>query len=86
MPTVDLTDEELAAVIAALKEKLDRDRYPPAPRLEPFRAALAKLDPVAAPRPVVPPRTPLPQASRTRVPRGRDSAMPDAGAIKRKAA
>jgi hypothetical protein len=45
MPVLDLTDDELAAVIAALKEKLDRDRYPRAPRLEPFRAALAKLDP-----------------------------------------
>ncbi len=60
MPTTDLTDEELAAVIAALKEKLDRDRYPRAPRLEPFRAALAKLDPAAAPRPVVRPKPPLP--------------------------
>jgi len=45
MPILDLTDDELAAVIAALKEKLDRDRYPRAPRLKPFRAALAKLDP-----------------------------------------
>jgi hypothetical protein len=45
MPTIDLDDAEVGAVIAALKEKLDRDRYPPAPRLEPFRAALAKIDP-----------------------------------------
>jgi hypothetical protein len=37
----DLSEAELAAVIAALKEKLDRDRYPRAPRLEPFRAASA---------------------------------------------
>ena len=40
-------------MIAALKEKLDRDRYPRAPRLEPFRAALAKLDPASAPRAAV---------------------------------
>jgi hypothetical protein len=71
MPTVDLTDEELAAVIAALKEKLDRDRYPRAPRLEPFRVALAKLDPTAAPRSVAPPKPPLPQAGPTRGPRAR---------------
>jgi hypothetical protein len=69
MPMVDLTDEQLAAVIAALKEKLDRDRYSRAPRLEPFRAALAKLNP--APRPVAPPKPPLPQATRTRGPQSR---------------
>jgi len=50
MPVLDLTDDELAAVIAALKEKLDRDRSPRAPRLEPFRAALAKLNPKSTPR------------------------------------
>lgn len=69
--TIDLTDDEFAAVIAALKEKLDRDRYPRAPRLEPIRAALAKLDPTSAPRPAAPPRPPLPQATRTRGPRAR---------------
>lgn len=40
-PPIDLTDDELAATIAALTETLDRDRYPLSPRLEPFRAALA---------------------------------------------
>ena len=70
MPTIDLTAEELAAVITALKEKLDRDRYPRAPRLDPFRRALAKLAPASGPKPASP-RTPLPQASRTRGPRAR---------------
>jgi len=65
VPALDLTDDELAAVIAALKEKLDRDHYPRAPRLEPFRTALAKLDPKSTPRPVAP-RPLLPQAMRTR--------------------
>lgn len=65
LPTIDLDDEELAAVIAVLKEKLDRDRYPLSPRLEPFRAALAKLDPRSVPKPAAL-RPPLPQASRTR--------------------
>ena len=65
MSLPDLSDAELAAVIAALKEKLDRDRYPRAPRLEPFRAALAKLDPASVPKPLAPSK-PLPEASRTR--------------------
>jgi hypothetical protein len=39
MPTPDLDDDELAAVIAALKDKLDRDRYPRSPRLAPLRSA-----------------------------------------------
>jgi hypothetical protein len=70
MPTIDLDADELAAVIAALKEKLDRDRYPRAPRLEPFRAALAKLNPASVPKPATP-RPPLPQAARTRGARAR---------------
>lgn len=69
-PTIDLTDDELAATIAALKEKLDRDRYPRAPRLEPFRAALAKLDPRSGPKPAAA-RPPLPQAGPSRGPRAR---------------
>jgi hypothetical protein len=66
----DLDDDELAAVIAALKEKLARDRFPHAPRLGPVRRALAKLDSSSVPKPT-PPRTPLPQATRTRGPRSR---------------
>jgi hypothetical protein len=37
--------EELAAVVAALRRAIEDDRYPRAPRLDPLRAALAKLDP-----------------------------------------
>jgi hypothetical protein len=51
MPVPELDDAELAAVVAALKGK---DRYPRDPRLEPFRSALAKLDPGSAPRPIAP--------------------------------
>jgi hypothetical protein len=61
MATDDLTDEEREAVIAALKEKIDRDRFPHSPRLAPFRAALAKLDPASAPKPFQP-KPPLPEA------------------------
>ena len=67
MPTIDLSDEELGAIIAALRERIDREwRYRMAPRLEPFRTALAKLDPNAPQiRPVMP-LPPLPKAGRTR--------------------
>jgi hypothetical protein len=63
MPTIDLDDAELAAVITALKEKLDRDRYPRAPRLEPFRLAPAKLDRTVTTA-LGPDRPPLSQAAR----------------------
>jgi hypothetical protein len=59
MPTIDLSDDELAAVIAALEEAINRDRYHLAPRLEPFRRTLAKLDPKSVPKPGRP-NTPLP--------------------------
>jgi hypothetical protein len=48
MPTVDLTDAEHAAVTAAIKRAIEEDRFPRAPRLDPLRSALAKLDPTAA--------------------------------------
>ena len=49
MPTINLDDGELAAVIAALRRAIETDRYPRAPRLDPLRAALAKLEPASAP-------------------------------------
>jgi len=70
MPNIDLTDEELAAVIAALKDRFDREwRFRMSPRLEPFVSALVKLEPTA-PRPA-PPKPPLPRTSRSRVVRAR---------------
>jgi hypothetical protein len=47
MPTIDLTGAELAAVTAAIKRAIEEDRFPRAPRLDPLRSALAKLDPPA---------------------------------------
>ena len=44
MPTINLDDNELAAVIAALRRAIEDDRFPRAPRLDPLRAALAKLE------------------------------------------
>ncbi|MGA8445532.1 MAG: hypothetical protein WB766_10095 [Roseiarcus sp.] len=57
MPTIDLPDDELAAAIAAIRRIIETDRYPRAPRLDPLRAALARLEAAATPEP-----TPLPKA------------------------
>ena len=55
VPTINLTDDELAAVTAAIRRVIEDDRFPHAPRLDPLRAALGKFE--AAPEP-----TPLPKA------------------------
>ena len=44
MPTINLTDDELAVVTAAIRRTIEDDRFPHAPRLDPLRAALARLD------------------------------------------
>ncbi len=54
MPTINLTDDELAAVTAAIRRAVEDDRFPRAPRLDPLRAALGKLE--AAPEPAAPPK------------------------------
>jgi hypothetical protein len=51
MPTIDLTDAEYAAVTAAIKRAIEEDRFPRAPRLDPLRSALAKVDPAATLKP-----------------------------------
>jgi hypothetical protein len=48
MPTIDLTDAEHAALVALIRRAIEKDRFPRAPRLDPLRSALAKLDPAAA--------------------------------------
>jgi hypothetical protein len=57
MPTIDLPADELAAAAAAIRRVIEGDRYPHAPRLDPLRAALARLDAAAAVEP-----TPIPKA------------------------
>lgn len=57
MPTINLTDEEHAAVTAAIRRAVEDDKFPRAPRLDPLRSALAKLD--AAPK--LTPDPPLPK-------------------------
>ena len=44
MPTIDLPDDELAAVMAAIRRAIEEDKFPHAPRLDPLKSALAKLE------------------------------------------
>ena len=50
MPTISLNADELAAVPATLRRAIETDRFPHAPRLDPLKAALGKLN-AAAPEP-----------------------------------
>jgi hypothetical protein len=71
MPTIDLPADELAAVTAAIRGVIEGDRYPHAPRLDPLRAALARLNaaskfqtrtlpPATATKPTPDPKAPSP--------------------------
>jgi hypothetical protein len=61
MATVDLTDDEQAALVAYVLDRLREEKFPRAPRLNPVRSALGKLDPASIPQPR-PERPPLPEA------------------------
>jgi hypothetical protein len=50
VPTIDLPDDELAAVTAAIRRAVEDDKFPHAPRLDPLRAALARLEAAAEPK------------------------------------
>ena len=50
MPAINFTDDELAAVTAALRRLIEDDRFPHAPRLDPLRAALGKLEAASSSR------------------------------------
>jgi hypothetical protein len=45
MPTIDLTDEERAALADVAREYVRTQRYPLAPRLAPIKSELLKLAP-----------------------------------------
>jgi hypothetical protein len=49
VPTIDLTDEELAVLLAAARKALNDDPFPRSPRLNPLKSVLAKLDPSLPP-------------------------------------
>src|SRR3984885_15895333 len=57
VPTIDLTDAELAAITAAVRRTIEDDRYPHAPRLVPMRMALGKLARAAPAPPLSPAQT-----------------------------
>jgi hypothetical protein len=61
MPLIDLTDDEHAAVSAAIRRTIEEDRFSRTPRLDPLRSALAKLEPAMAPK-VTPERQSHPKA------------------------
>jgi hypothetical protein len=48
VPKIDLPEDELAAVTAAIRAVIAGDRYPHAPRLDPLRAALARLEVISS--------------------------------------
>ncbi|HWZ66879.1 MAG TPA: hypothetical protein VNW89_03530 [Stellaceae bacterium] len=54
MQHLELSDEEEAALIKELDNIVERDRYPPSPRVRTLRAILAKLrpEPVREPLPL----------------------------------
>jgi hypothetical protein len=49
MPTINLPDDELAAVTAAIRRAIEDDKFPHAPRLDPLRAALGKFEAAGEP-------------------------------------
>jgi hypothetical protein len=51
VPTIDLPDDELAAVTAAIRRAIEDDKFPHAPRLDPLRVALARLEAAQEPKP-----------------------------------
>jgi hypothetical protein len=58
--TLDLTDDEKAALVAHLRHALEYDPFPYAPRLDPLKAILAKLEPpTPQPEPLPPLRVGL---------------------------
>jgi hypothetical protein len=66
--TLDLTDDEKAALVAHLRHALEYDPFPFAPRLDPMKAILTNLDP---PKPQPEPLPPLRAGMTPRRGRGR---------------
>jgi hypothetical protein len=64
VPTINLPEDELAAVTAAIRRAIEDDKFPHAPRLDPLRAALARLDAASNPTPERPRRQPKPTSGR----------------------
>jgi hypothetical protein len=54
--TLDLTDEEAAALTGELHNIVENDRYPFSPRIRTLKGILAKLRPEPAREPLPPPK------------------------------
>ncbi len=67
----ELIDNGAAALAKHLQRTLDDDPFPLAPRLDPVKAILAKLEPPALQPPSLPPLKPGPAPSRGRYQRRR---------------
>ena len=50
----DLTEEELQAVVALVRNKVREHRFPYSDRIRTLRNALYKLDPASTPKPIEP--------------------------------
>jgi hypothetical protein len=70
--TLDLTDDEKLALVAHLRHALEYDPFPFAPRLDPLKAILEKLEPPAPKPDPLPPLRPglVPTRGRGRWRRG----------------
>jgi hypothetical protein len=53
--TLDLTDEETAALARLLSDRIDADRYPLSSRVQMLKAILGKIRPEPAREPLPPP-------------------------------
>ena len=62
MPTLDLTEEERAEVLQAIRAAIDGERYVLSPRVKRLKSILAKLDPEAERPTAIPYPPPLPSA------------------------
>jgi len=60
MTTLDLTDEETAALARLLHNAIDGDRYPLSSRVQLLRGILAKIRPEPAREPLPPPKVYVP--------------------------
>ena len=61
--TLDVTEDETAALARLLTNTIDADRYPLSPRIQLLKGILAKIRPESA-------REPLPEPKRYEPPRG----------------
>jgi hypothetical protein len=66
VPTINLADDELAAVTAAIRRAIEDDRFPHVPRLDPLRATPGKFE-AAHPEPTPLPKAPAPAEADKRV-------------------